>query len=136
MAAENLNDAQLECLNDQSCDMFYRVCDYPESRFRKCTNTAETEYEEPSTCGDIIGPSSLYKKGNTYGIWYFPLSIIQLIKIKPIYVIIYIEGKSFGCRDDDDCPIGYICELGWCHILWKTEPQSPPKRGLPLLSVL
>ena len=43
--------------------------------------------------------------------------IIQLIETKPICVMIYIEGKSFGCRDDDDCPIGYICELGWCHIL-------------------
>ena len=73
-----------------------------------------------------------------YGI--FPCLLIemfiQLIKIKPIYVIIYIEGKSFGCRDDDDCPIGYICELGWCHILWKTEPHSPPKWDLPILSVL
>ena len=75
MDATNLMEAEKDCLNDQSCDMFYRVCDYPESRFRKCTNAAEAEYEEPSTCGDIIGPSSLYKKGNTYGIWYFPLSI-------------------------------------------------------------
>ena len=62
MAAENLNDAQLECLNDQSCDMFYRVCN--SSRFRKCNNSAKAEYEEPSTCGDIIGPSSLYTRGN------------------------------------------------------------------------
>ena len=75
MAAENLNEAQLECLNDQSCDMFYRVCDYPESRFRKCTNTAEAEYQDPSTCGDILGQSSLYIRGNTFGIWYFYLYI-------------------------------------------------------------
>ena len=75
MAAKNLNEAQLECLNDQSCDMFYRVCDYPDSRFRKCTNTAEAEYQDPSTCGDILGQSSLYIRGNTFGIWYFHMSI-------------------------------------------------------------
>ena len=75
MSAKNLNEAQLECLNDQSCDMFYRVCDYPDSRFRKCTNTAEAEYQDPSTCGDILGQSSLYIRGNTFGIWCFHLSI-------------------------------------------------------------
>ena len=43
--------------------------------------------------------------------------VIKLIKTKPICVIICIEGKSFGCRSDDDCPIGYTCTHGWCHIL-------------------
>ena len=78
MAAKNLNEAQLECLNDQSCDMFYRVCDYPDSRFRKCTNTAEAVYQDPSTCGDILGQSSLYIRGNTFGIWYFYVSIYKI----------------------------------------------------------
>ena len=88
MAAKNLNEAQLECLNDQSCDMFYRVCDYPDSRFRKCTNTAEAEYQDPSTCGDILGQSSLYIRGNTFGIWYFYLSFdcnISLLLILHYY---------------------------------------------------
>ena len=75
MDATNLMEAEKECLDDQSCDMFYRVCDYPDSRFRKCTNTAEAEYQDPSTCGDILGQSSLYIRGNTFGIWYFHLSI-------------------------------------------------------------
>ena len=64
MDATNLMEAEKDCLNDQSCDMFYRVCN--SSRFRKCNNSAKAEYEEPSTCGDIIGPSSLYKRGNMY----------------------------------------------------------------------
>ena len=56
-----------------------------------------------------------------YGIFTYLLIVIQLIETKPICVIIYIEGKSFGCRDDDDCPIGYICELGWCRILYRAN---------------
>ena len=75
MTATNLTEAEMECVSDQSCDMFYRVCDYPDSRFRKCTNTAEAEYQDPSTCGDILGQSSLYIRGNTFGIWYFHLCI-------------------------------------------------------------
>ena len=74
MDAKNLIEAEKECLDDQSCDMFYRVC--KTSRFRKCNNTAKSEYEEPSTCGDIIGPSSLYKRGNMYKKYYFQQSII------------------------------------------------------------
>ena len=70
-----------------------------------------------------------------YGI-FTCLLIVKLIETKPMCVMIYIEGKSFGCRSDDDCPIGYTCTHGWCHILWKTEPQSPPKSGLPIFSVL
>ena len=62
MSAENLNEAKEECLTDQSCDMFYRVCKY--SQFRKCNNTGKAEYEEKSTCGHSLGPSSLYKRGN------------------------------------------------------------------------
>ena len=60
MSAININEAKEECLTDQSCDMFYRVCNY--SEFRQCDDTAGTAYEEPSTCG-VLGPSNLYKKG-------------------------------------------------------------------------
>ena len=69
MDAKNLIEAKKNCLNDQSCDMFYRVCH--SSRFRKCNNSAKAEYEEPSTCGDILGPSDLYKRGNIYKTYYF-----------------------------------------------------------------
>ena len=67
MTAENLIEAKQLCLTDQSCDSFYRVCNY--SKFRKCNNTAKTVYEEPSTCGDIIGQSTLYKRGNIYNLF-------------------------------------------------------------------
>ena len=62
MSAININEAKEECLTDQSCDMFYRVCNY--SEFRKCNNTGKAEYEEKSTCGHSLGPSSLYKRSN------------------------------------------------------------------------
>ena len=62
MSAENINEAKEECITDQSCDMFYRVCNY--SEFRKCNNTGKAEYEEKSTCGHSLGPSSLYKRSN------------------------------------------------------------------------
>ena len=62
MSAININEAKEECLTDQSCDMFYRVCNY--SEFRKCNNTGKAEYEEKSTCGTSLGHSSLYKRGN------------------------------------------------------------------------
>ena len=58
MTSTNLVDAKLECLNDLTCDMFYRVCNY--SRFRKCNNFAKAEYQEPSLCGHILGNSTLY----------------------------------------------------------------------------
>ena len=66
MSAENINDAKEECITDQSCDMFYRVCNY--SEFRKCNNTGKAEYEEISTCGHSLGHSSLFKKGTVVSI--------------------------------------------------------------------
>ena len=68
LVAKDLDDAKKKCLDDQSCHMFYRVCSY--SRFRKCDDAAGTAYEEPSTCG-LLGPSTLYKKGNKNVIGYF-----------------------------------------------------------------
>ena len=72
MTATNLVDAKLECLNDLTCDMFYRVCNY--SRFRKCNNFAKAEYQEPSLCGHILGNSTLYTWSNIYKICYFQQS--------------------------------------------------------------
>ena len=66
MSAININEAKEECLTDQSCDMFYRVCNY--SEFRKCNNTGKAEYEEISTCGHSLGHSSLFKKGTVVSI--------------------------------------------------------------------
>ena len=73
MTAKNLVEAKLECLNDLTCDMFYRVCNY--SRFRKCNNFAKAEYQEPSLCGHILGNSTLYTWSNIYKICYFQQSI-------------------------------------------------------------
>ena len=64
MTAKNLVEAKLECLNDLTCDMFYRVCNY--SRFRKCNNFAKAEYQEPSLCGHILGNSTLYTWSNIH----------------------------------------------------------------------
>ena len=61
MMSKTLDEAKKDCLDDQSCHMFYRVCFY--SEFRQCDDIAGTAYEEPSTCG-AFGPSHLYKKGN------------------------------------------------------------------------
>ena len=63
MSSKDIDAAKIECLDDQSCHMFYRVCSY--SEFRKCDDNAGTAYEEPSTCG-LFGPSTLYKKGNKH----------------------------------------------------------------------
>ena len=59
MTSTTLDEAKLECSNDESCAMFYEDCAYP--RFRKCS---ENVYVEESQCGEQLGPSILYTKGN------------------------------------------------------------------------
>ena len=67
MTSKTLDDAKRECLTDPLCNMFYKVCgDESDVRFRKCNKTA---YEEESGCGEILKPSTLYKKGNVIVIW-------------------------------------------------------------------
>ena len=58
MTSTTLEEAKLECLNDESCTMFYEDCAYP--RFRKCSDDV---YVEESQCGEQLGPSILYTKG-------------------------------------------------------------------------
>ena len=59
MTSVTVDDAMEECHDDKYCYAFYKVCEY--DRFRKCNDTA---YEEDSGCGDHLGPSLLYIKGN------------------------------------------------------------------------
>lgn len=68
MVSTDLENAKKECMYEQSCHMFYRVCSYPQ--FRQCDDTAGIAYEEPSTCGKL-GPSRLYNKGNRNAIGHF-----------------------------------------------------------------
>ena len=58
MSSTTLGDAMQECLNDTSCNAFYKVCSY--ERYRKCNDTA---YEEDSECGLVGNKSFLYIKG-------------------------------------------------------------------------
>ena len=59
MTSTTLDEAKKECMNDESCAMFYEDCAYP--RFRKCSDNV---YVEESQCGEQLGPSILYTKGN------------------------------------------------------------------------
>ena len=58
MSSTTLGDAMQECLNDTSCNAFYKVCSY--ERYRKCNDMA---YEEDSECGLVGDLSLLHIKG-------------------------------------------------------------------------